>query len=109
MDSGIQQLLGIILTHLGLLLLLLLILLFFLLILLLLVFLIILFTIVITLLVLLVLLLFLLQMLAEYKVVTRLIIIGVQPESIFIGLNSFTIHLVRLTDDTYIMICFGLT
>ena len=111
LDGSIQQLFRIILAHLRLrLLLLLLVLLVLLLILLLLVFLIVLLLVVVALLVLLlVLLLFLLLMLAENQVIACLIIAGVQTEGILIGLYRFAIHLMRLADDTHIMIGLGLT
>ena len=102
----IQQLFGIVLTHLWLRLLLFLVLLIlvFILILLLLVFLIVLFLILFVLiLILLVLILFLFLMFTENQVVAGLIICRIQTQGILIGLYRLTVHLMRLTDDTNIM------
>ena len=71
---------------------------------LLLVFLVIFLIVVVTLLVLLlVLLLFLLLMLTENQIIACLIVSRIQTKGTLIGLNGFTIHLMRLTDHTHVM------
>ena len=54
-------------------------------------------------LVLLLLILFPFLMLTEHEVITGLIIVRVQTEGVLIGLDSLTVHLMRLTDDTDVM------
>ena len=56
-----------------------------------------------TTLVLLLLILLLFLMLTEHEVITGLIIVRVQTEGVLIGLDSLTVHLMRLTDDTDVM------
>ena len=104
LDGSIEELFSILLTHLRLLLLLLLlVLLLLLLVLLLLIFLIFLLLLILVLLVLLVLLLLLLLTLAEHQVVACLVIVGIQAEGLFVGLDGLSIHLMALTDDTHVM------
>ena len=108
LDGGIEQLLGIVLAHLGLglLLLLLIVLLVFLLVRLLLILLLVvlLLVVVASLLVLLLLILFLLLMLAEHEIVTGLVVLGIQTQGILVRLDGLTVHLVGLTDDTHVMV-----
>ena len=107
LNGGIQQLLGIVLTHLRLLLLLLLFVVFlifvliFLIVLLLVVFLLI---VLIVLILLLILILLLFLTLTEHQVVARFIVIRIQAQGILVGLDSLTIHLVRLANHTHVMI-----
>ena len=56
-----------------------------------------------TTLVLLLLILLLFLMFTEHEVITGLIIVRVQTEGVLIGLDSLTVHLMRLTDDTDVM------